>query len=110
VGIYGVVSYSVVQRTGEIGVRMALGASAGDAMALIVRRALWVVGLGVVLGVAGALGASRFIAGLLFGVAATDPATYLAVGAIVIVLGALAATIPARRATAVDPVIALRDE
>jgi putative ABC transport system permease protein len=110
VGIYGVVSYSVVQRTGEIGVRMALGASAGDAMALIVRQALWVVGLGVVLGVAGALGASRFIAGLLFGVAATDPATYLAVGAIVIVLGALAATIPARRATAVDPVIALRDE
>jgi len=110
VGIYGVVSHSVAQRTGEIGVRMALGASAGDAMALIVRQALWVVGLGVVLGVAGALGASRFIAGLLFGVAATDPATYLAVGAIIIVLGALAATIPARRATAVDPVIALRDE
>lgn len=110
VGIYGVVSYSVVQRTGEIGVRMALGASASDTVAMIVRQALWVVGIGVALGVVGAIGAARFVEGLLYGIGPTDPATYLAVGSLVIALGALAAAIPARRATAVDPVIALRKE
>jgi len=110
VGIYGVVSYSVVQRTGEIGVRMALGASAADTVAMIVAQALWVVGLGVVLGVAGAVGAARFVQGLLYGVDATDPLTYAAVGALVVALGAVAAAIPARRATGVDPVDALRKE
>ena len=110
VGIYGVVSYSVVQRTGEIGVRMALGADAGDTVWMIVRQALSVVGIGVALGVAGALGTARFIEGLLFGIESTDPATYVGVGMIIVALGALAATIPARRATRVDPIIALREE
>ncbi len=109
-GIYGVVSYSVVQRTSEIGVRMALGANAADTVTMIVTQALWVVGIGVVLGVAGAIGAARFIEGLLYGINATDPVTYLAMGGLVIGLGALAAAIPARRATAVDPVLALRKE
>jgi putative ABC transport system permease protein len=110
VGIYGVVSYSVVQRTGEIGVRMALGASASDTVAMIVLQALTLVGLGVALGVAGAIGAARFVEGLLYGIEATDPFTYVAVGALVVALGAVAAAIPARRATGVDPVLALRKE
>ncbi len=82
VGIYGVVSYSVVQRTSEIGVRMALGASTGDTVGMIVGQAMTVVAIGVVFGVAGALGAARFIEGLLFGVESTDPATYVGVGGI----------------------------
>jgi len=110
VGIYGVVSYSVVQRTSEIGVRMALGASAADTVAMIVTQALWVVGIGVALGIAGAIGAARFVEGLLYGINPTDPVTYLAVGGLVVALGAIAAAIPARRATAVDPVLALRKE
>jgi len=110
VGIYGVVSYSVVQRTNEIGVRMALGANASDTVAMIVTEAVWVVGIGVLLGVGGAIGAARFVEGLLYGINATDPLTYVVVGGFVIALGALAAAIPARRATAVDPVLALRKE
>ncbi len=110
VGIYGVVSYSVMQRTSEIGVRMALGANASDTVAMIVTQALWVVGIGVVLGIAGAIGTARFIEGLLYGINATDPVIYLSMGGLVIGLGAVAAAIPARRATAVDPVLALRKE
>jgi putative ABC transport system permease protein len=89
---------------------MALGAAASDTVAMIITQALWVVGLGVGLGLAGAMGAARFIDGLLYGINATDPLTYLAVGGLVIALGAVAAAIPARRATAVDPVQALRKE
>ncbi len=110
VGIYGVVSYSVVQRTSEIGVRMALGANAANTVAMIVMEAVWVVGIGVALGIAGAFGAARFVEGLLYGIGPTDPATYVVVGGLVIALGAVAAAIPARRATAVDPVLALRKE
>jgi ABC-type antimicrobial peptide transport system permease subunit len=110
VGIYGVVSYSVAQRTSEIGVRMALGASTTDTVAMIVTQALWVVSIGVVVGVAGAIAAARFIEGMLHGINPTDPLTLASVGGLVIALGAIAATIPARRATGVDPVIALRKE
>ena len=110
VGIYGVVSYSVAQRTSEIGVRMALGASTTDTVAMIVTQALWVVGIGVVVGIAGAIGAARFIEGMLYGINPTDPLTLASVGGLVIALGAIAATIPARRATSVDPIIALRKE
>ena len=110
VGIYGVVSYSVVQRTSEIGVRMALGADASDTMRLIVRQAMLAVVVGVVLGVAGALGAARFITGLLYGVEPTDPSTYLFVSVIVLGVGLVAAAIPALRATRVDPLVALREE
>lgn len=110
VGIYGVVSYSVVQRTSEIGVRMALGADARDTMRLIVRQAMLAVVVGVVLGVAGALGAARFITGLLYGVEPTDPSTYLFVSVVVLGVGLVAAAIPALRATRVDPLVALREE
>lgn len=110
IGIYGVVSYSVVQRTGEIGVRMALGASASDTVAMIITQALIVVGIGVALGVAGAIGAARFVEGLLYGINPTDPTTYFVVGVLVIALGTIAAAIPARRATSVDPVSTLRKE
>ena len=110
VGIYGVVSYSVAQRTSEIGVRMALGASTTDTVAMIVTQALWVVSIGVVVGVAGAIAAARFIEEMLHGINPTDPLTLASVGGLVIALGAIAATIPARRATGVDPVIALRKE
>ena len=77
---------------------------------MIVREALWVVGIGVGLGIAGALGAARFVEGMLYGIEATDPMTYVAVGAVVIAIGAVAAAIPARRATNVDPVVALRED
>jgi ABC-type antimicrobial peptide transport system permease subunit len=110
VGIYGVVAYSVVQRSGEIGIRMALGADAAATVRLVVRQAMAVVTVGVVIGLVGALGMARLIQGLLYGVEPTDPLTYVAVGFLVIALGILAAAIPARRATRVDPVDALRQE
>jgi putative ABC transport system permease protein len=110
VGIYGVVAYSVVQRSGEIGIRMALGADAASTVRLIVRQAMAVVAIGVVIGLVGALGMARLIEGLLYGLETTDPVTYIAVALMVIVIGTLAAAIPARRATRVDPVDALRQE
>jgi len=110
VGIYGVVAYSVVQRAGEIGIRMALGANAASTVRLIVRQAMTVVAIGVVIGMVGAVGMARLIEGLLYGIETTDPVTYVAVGLIVIAIGTLAAAIPARRATHIDPVDALRQE
>jgi predicted permease len=110
VGIYGVVAYSVVQRSAEIGIRMALGADAPATVRLIVRQAMTVVTVGVVIGMVGAVGLSRLIEGLLFGTETTDPVTYVAVALMVVVVGTLAAAVPARRATRVDPVDALRQE
>jgi predicted permease len=109
-GLYGVLAYAVTQRTREIGVRMALGARPGQALALVARESAAVVGAGLVLGTAGALATAQFFAGLLFGVGPADP---LALLAAVLVLGAvaLAATVvPARRAALVDPAVALRAE
>lgn len=108
VGIYGVISYSVVQRSGEIGMRMALGADAGDTFRLVVGQALGYVVAGGVLGLAGALAVSRLISGLLFGVSLLDPVTLIAGFFILMMVAAAAASIPARRATRVDPVSALR--
>ena len=110
VGIYGVVAYSVVQRSAEIGIRMALGADAASTVRLIVRQAMTVVAIGVVIGMIGAVGMARLIEGLLYGLETTDPVTYVAVAIAVIFIGTLAAAIPARRATRVDPVDALRQE
>jgi putative ABC transport system permease protein len=110
IGVYGVIGYSVAQRTREIGIRVALGATHSDVVALVVRAGMgWSI-VGVMLGLAGALGLSRLISGLLFGVTANDPATFVAIA--VAMLGvALAATyIPARRAASVDPITALRAE
>jgi len=110
VGIYGTISYSVAQRTRDIGVRMALGADSGDTVWLIVSQVLRVLAIGIAIGVLGSLGLSRVMTGLLYGVAPTDPATYLVVGCIIVLVGVAASVIPAMRATRVDPVDALRQE
>jgi putative ABC transport system permease protein len=110
VGVYGIVSYAVTQRTQEIGIRMALGAQARDILQLIIRHGLVLVLAGVALGVAGAFAATRFLATLLFGITPTDTLTFVVVSAIFFLIAMFASLIPARRATKVDPLIALRYE
>jgi len=109
-GVYGVVSYSVARRTQEIGVRMALGAARPDILRMVLRQGLTLVALGAAIGTAGALGATRAIASELYGVTPTDPATFAAAIALMLLVGCLACWIPARRAVSVDPLIALRYE
>jgi predicted permease len=109
-GVYGVVSYSVARRTQEIGVRMALGAARSDILRMVLRQGLILVALGAAIGTAGALGATRAIASELYGVTPTDPATFAAAIALMLLVGCLACWIPARRAVRVDPLIALRYE
>jgi putative ABC transport system permease protein len=110
VGIYGVIAYSVSQRTKEIGIRMALGAQRADMLNMILRQSLWMVSIGIAVGLAGALAATRLMAALLFGVGAGDISTYT--GVIVLLGGAalVASFIPARRAMKIDPMVALRYE
>jgi len=110
VGIYGIVSYSVTQRTHEIGIRMALGARAGNVLSLIMRNGLTLVLAGIAIGIAGALALTRFLTTLLFGVTPTDGVTFVVVSLIFLVIAVIAALIPALRATRVDPLIALRYE
>jgi len=110
VGIYGVVSYSVAQRTAEIGVRMALGAGRADTVVMVLREVLGVLGLGVLIGLAGSLAGARLIEGFLFDVTARDPATHALVAATLVLAGVLAALLPATRAARVDPLVALRIE
>jgi putative ABC transport system permease protein len=110
IGIYGVVSYSVTERTREIGIRVALGAQRADVLRLVVRQGLALTLAGVACGVAGAFGLTRLMAGLLFSVTPTDPLTYVGVAALLVSVALLACWIPARRATKVDPMIALRCE
>jgi len=110
VGIYGVVSYSVAQRTGEIGVRMALGAGRGDTIRMVVGEVLSVIAVGMVLGLAGTIAATRLIEGFLFGVTPRDPVTHMAVSLTLALAGVLAALLPASRAARVDPLVALRIE
>jgi putative ABC transport system permease protein len=109
VGIYGVISYSVVQRTHEIGVRAALGASAGMLLRLVLRHGMTLAGLGLGLGFAGSLGITRLLSSLLFGVGARDPLTMLSTAAILALVAFLACYMPARRAAQVDPLAALRE-
>jgi putative ABC transport system permease protein len=110
VGIYGVISYSVAQRTREVGIRMALGAQAMDVLMLVVRDGLRLVMIGVAIGLAGALMLTRLMTTLLFAVTPTDLFTYATVALGLFVVALLACYIPARRATKVDPLVALRYE
>ena len=109
-GIYGVLAYDVSQRTREIGVRSAIGASRGQIAGLILRQGLWKGGIGVVLGLVGAALLSRSMTTLLFNVRPTDPTVYAAVSFVLIGVALLASYLPARRAARIDPLIALRDE
>ena len=110
VGIYGVMAYAVKMRTHEIGIRMALGANRRDAMWLILRQGLTLAFIGVAAGIGGALWLTRFIAGVLYGVQPTDPATFTIVALTMIGVAVLACLIPGHRATNVDPAIALRHD
>lgn len=109
-GIYGVIAYSVTQRTHEIGIRMALGAHPGDVLRMVVRQGITLGGIGVALGIAGALGTTGFLATQLYGVKPSDPLVLAAVSGALIIIALLASYIPARRAASADPLVALRYE
>ena len=110
IGIYGVISYSIAQRTREIGIRMALGAPGGSVVQMFVRHALALAAIGVGCGLVGAVALTRLMSSLLFGVRAIDPVTYAAVAAGLVAAAFLASYVPARRATGIEPVTALRGE
>jgi putative ABC transport system permease protein len=107
IGIYGVMAYSVTQRTQEIGIRMALGAQKSDVLRLVVRQGMTLAAIGVVVGLVGALGLTRVISNLLFGVGASDPTTFIVISLLLIAVAFVACYLPARRAAKLDPVIAL---
>jgi putative ABC transport system permease protein len=110
VGVYGVMAYSVSRRTHEIGIRIALGAQLRDVMRLILGRGLSLVVFGISVGIAGALALTRFLSSLLYGIKPRDPMTFIAVSVVLIGVALIASYIPARRATKVDPMVALRYE
>ena len=109
VGMYGVLSYGVVQRRREFGIRLALGAQASQVTRVVVREALTLAVIGVALGTGVALPLTRLLSGLLYEISPTDPATFVGVGALVAVVAAVAAWFPARRATRIDPATTIRD-
>jgi ABC-type antimicrobial peptide transport system permease subunit len=108
IGLFGVMSYSVARRTNEIGIRMALGAQRHDVLGLVMRESMVLVAVGVVVGVAVALGASRLVTSLLFGLAPNDALTISVAIVLMIAVSGLAGFLPARRASRVDPMVALR--
>jgi putative ABC transport system permease protein len=109
-GLYGALSYSVAQRTQEIGVRMALGARTGDVLRLVVGDGIKLTAIGLALGMAGAFAAARVLKSMIYGVSPTDPLTFIVIPLLLIFVALLACWIPARRATKVDPLVALRCE
>jgi putative ABC transport system permease protein len=110
VGLYGVLAYAVTQRTREIGVRIALGARTSEIFRSIIARGMGLVGLGIIIGVAGALAATRVIAGMLFDVGRTDPLVFAAVTGLLLLAGLAACVVPASRAMRISPVVALKEE
>ena len=110
VGIYGVTAYVVAQRTREMGIRMAMGAQTGDLLKLVMRHGGKLAAVGVAFGIAAALGMMRLMSSMLYGVSAADPLTFAGVTLLLIAIVLLACYIPAKRATRVDPMIALRME
>ena len=110
VGVYGTLAYAAARRTREMGVRLALGAERTDIIRLLLSGALVPVTAGILIGLPLALAATRLARGMLFGVTSTDPLTFATVGVLLLVTGALAASLPARRAARTDPMVALREE
>lgn len=110
IGLYGVISYSVAQRTRELGIRAALGAARSDLARLVITQGMWLVGIGLVVGLVAAFGLTQFLKGMLYGVTAFDPSVLASVTALLAVVALAACWLPARRAARVDPVIALRDQ
>jgi ABC-type antimicrobial peptide transport system permease subunit len=110
IGIYGVMAYSVAERTREIGIRMALGASAQDVLKLVILQALLLLSIGLTLGLAGSFALTRYIKSQLYEVTATDPATYIGVSLLLATVAVVACLVPTRRAVSVNPTVALRYE
>jgi putative ABC transport system permease protein len=110
IGIYGVIAYSVAQRTNEIGIRMALGAQRSAVLSLILRKGMMLAGIGIAIGLAGASAATRFLGSLLYDIKATDPLTFAGVSVFLLIVALMACYIPARRAASTDPMTALRAE
>jgi putative ABC transport system permease protein len=110
IGIYGVLSYSVSQRTREIGVRMAIGVREGNVLQLILRQGMTVALVGIAIGLAGAFAFSRVMESLVFGIQVRDPVTYLSAAGLLAIAAAAACYIPARRASRLDPIVALRED
>lgn len=110
VGLYGVISHSVSQRTQEIGIRAALGAQSRDILKLVVGQGLWMTLIGLVIGLAGAAAVTRTLKGLLFGITPTDPLTFTGIAVLFLFVALIASYIPARRAARTDPMTALRYE
>jgi putative ABC transport system permease protein len=110
IGLYGVISYSVAQRTRELGIRIALGAQRGDVLRLILRQGMTLVAAGVIFGIAASLGLTRLMGTFLYGISANDPITFFALSTALVFVAFIACWLPARRASIVDPIVALHAE